>query len=95
MTRIVRFEMDIPCEYCGHGPHSAVACSLVKSVEFFPDGSIKKIEKYDLTPFVNYGQTSASGLPEGTVVVQGIPLASKVDLERFAHQEEHTRDEPH
>lgn len=35
------------CPYCGAIPHQHVEqCSQIKSVEYFPDGRIKRVEKH-------------------------------------------------
>jgi hypothetical protein len=34
------------CQYCGNSPsHSAEMCPLVKSIEYYPNGNIKRVEK--------------------------------------------------
>jgi hypothetical protein len=57
------------CEYCGGDKHSPVACPLVRSVEFFPDGSVKKVEKYDRNFTPTFGTTtSVSGWPSNITI---------------------------
>lgn len=36
-----------PCRYCGM--HHAAKCSLVKAMEYHPDGSLKRVEFYEPT----------------------------------------------
>ena len=73
--------MSAVCEYCGHGPHTPAACPLVKSVEFFPDGSIKRVEKYESSSFGVPSKTYASGQPQGMTVRWSDPFQGKVDKE--------------
>jgi hypothetical protein len=33
------------CPYCGGMPHSPASCLAVKAIEYYPDGTIKRVEK--------------------------------------------------
>lgn len=33
---------SIPCEYCG-GPHETLTCYRIESIEYFPNGRVKKV----------------------------------------------------
>lgn len=33
-----------PCPYCGGAQHNGGVCHLVKAIEYFPDGTIKRVE---------------------------------------------------
>jgi hypothetical protein len=33
-----------PCPYCGGAQHNGGICHLVKAIEYFPDGTIKRVE---------------------------------------------------
>ena len=69
MTHTARSDMYESCEYCGGERHGPTACPLVKSVEFFPDGSVKKVEKYDRNVMPRFGTTtSVSGWPSNLTV---------------------------
>ena len=39
--------MSIPkCPYCGFWPHDSLEeCPALKSIEYYPNGNIKKVEK--------------------------------------------------
>ena len=43
------------CPYCGYYQHERVeSCPSIKAIEYYQDGTIKRIEKRDLyTPIVN------------------------------------------
>ena len=54
ITRTVdSFYCTILCQYCGSSHHPE-ACSRVKSIEYYPNGRIKKVElhlyEYNLDP---------------------------------------------
>lgn len=71
--------IDTACQYCGNGVHGPVACPLVKSVEFFPDGSVKRVEKYDRRPTPTlWPTTSVTGWPQNIrVSVEDAPPLDK------------------
>lgn len=36
------------CSYCGAFPHDHLGqCPAIKAIEYFPDGSVKRIEKHE------------------------------------------------
>ncbi len=36
--------VNIPtCRFCGEASHGSVFCALIKEVEYYPDGSIKRV----------------------------------------------------
>lgn len=35
--------MNVNCPHCGNPKHAAV-CPLVKAIEYFPDGTLKRVE---------------------------------------------------
>ncbi len=52
------------CQYCG-AYHNAV-CPRIKTIEYYPDGTVKKVELYDFsiktgTPIVNTDYEIAHG----------------------------------
>lgn len=53
--------VDTTCRHCGqhHGPH----CPLVKAVEYYPDGSLKRVEYIDAQPIQTVPQPFAPNWP--------------------------------
>lgn len=50
------------CPYCGFTPsHAPEACTMVKAIEYFPNGTIKRVEKRD--------EPNYSGFPTNTFKV--------------------------
>lgn len=40
-----RTAIPIPkCPYCGFLPHDVRECSQVRAIEFYPDGTVKRVE---------------------------------------------------
>jgi len=41
------------CPYCGHGiQHSVEACPRIKTIEYFADGRVKRVEKMTPADFI-------------------------------------------
>ena len=74
--------MTEACEYCGGNPHQPTACPEVKSIEFFPDGRIKRLEKHDRRATASVRPTTSANGGTSTVILSfGDPAGDRQDKE--------------
>jgi hypothetical protein len=76
------------CIYCGSADdHYVAACPKVKRVEFYPDGSVKSVEKKDDLPprpfYPNHSYTSGGATPY--TVTYSFNLPDDVDDKEEPH----------